>query len=229
MPPARSKAEDVFSRLRRDILSGRIAPGQRLRYGELCEAYGTSMGVLRESLLRLAEQGLAKGEPQQGFQVTPLSADDLSELTAARQDIECLVLRHAIEEGGLDWESQLIATHHRLSRTPQLDPDDAQLFNEEWADAHHAFHAMLLDGCANQRLKRIAQGLRDAAELYRRWSLPLGHDGDRDTAGEHAAILEATLARDADQAAARLRAHIRRTTDALLSSPAATPGLQRSR
>jgi DNA-binding GntR family transcriptional regulator len=130
VPPARTKADGIFSRVRSDILAGRLIPGQRLRYSELCEFYGTSMGVLREALLRLAEQGLAKGEPQHGFQVWPLSASDLQDLTAARQDIETLTLRRAITEGGLDWESALIAAHHRLSRTPQLDPDDPQLLTK---------------------------------------------------------------------------------------------------
>jgi DNA-binding GntR family transcriptional regulator len=64
MPPGRTKAEDLFRRLRGDILGGALRPGQRLRYAELCESYGTSMGVLRESLVRLAEQGLVRGEQQ---------------------------------------------------------------------------------------------------------------------------------------------------------------------
>src|SRR5471030_2920308 len=107
--PARSKAESVYNQLRADVLAGRHPPGHRLRYTELCEQYQTSMGVLRECLLRLAEQGLVKGEPQQGFQVTDLSADDLRDLTAARCELEGLVLRHACADGDIDWESHVIA------------------------------------------------------------------------------------------------------------------------
>jgi DNA-binding GntR family transcriptional regulator len=218
MAPQRTRAEGVFDRIRGDILAGRLRPGQRLRYGELSDQYGTSMGVLRESLLRLAEQGLVRGEPQQGFQVTPLSGPDLSDLSDAREEIEALTLRHAIADGDIEWESRLIAAHHRLARTPEVDAEDPERFSEEWAQLHGLFHRTLLDGCANRQLKAIAQGLRDASELYRRWSLPLAHDTERHIGDEHADILNAILARDAGLAESHLRAHIKRTTTALLVS-----------
>jgi DNA-binding GntR family transcriptional regulator len=219
----KTKAERVYRQLRADILAGRHHPGQRLRYGELCDRYGTSMGVLREGLLRLCEQGLVRGEPQQGFQVVPLSPDDLRDLTEARLELEPLTLRLAVEDGDVEWESLLLAAHHRLSRTAQLDPDDPERLSDAWVAAHAEFHAALLDGCANRRLKAIAATLRDSAELYRRWSVPLGHDPERDIAAEHAAILEAALARHADLALRRLAAHIAHTTNVLLASPAAQP------
>jgi DNA-binding GntR family transcriptional regulator len=222
---AKSKAERVYFQLRADILAGRHAPGQRLRYTELSERYDTSMGVLREGMLRLAEQGLVKGEPQQGFQVVELSGPDLRDLTDARCELESLTLRHAIADGDVEWESRLIASHHLLSRANQLDVDDPERLSDQWVAAHAEFHRTLLDGCANQRLKDIAGSLRNAAELYRRWSVPLGQDSNRDIPGEHAAILAAALDRDADQAVLHLRRHIEYTTNVLLDSLAGDPAL----
>jgi DNA-binding GntR family transcriptional regulator len=223
MTIARTKTERVYEQLRADILAGRHAPGQRLRYSELCAHYETSMGGLREAMLRLAEQGLVRGEPQQGFQVIELSADDLRDLTDARLELESLTLRHALVEGDIDWEARLIAAHHRLSRTPQLDADDPERLSDQWVAAHAEFHRTLLDGCANQRLKDMAGSLRDAAELYRRWSVPLGHDSERDIDAEHAAILAAALARDIDGAVRNLRTHIAHTTDILLAASVGDP------
>ncbi len=223
MATGRTKAEGVYAQLRADILAGRHQPGQRLRYTELCERYKTSMGVLRESLLRLAEQGLVRGEPQQGFQVVSLSAADLLDLTDARCELETLTLRHAIADGDVEWESRLTAAHHRLSRASQLDPEDPERLSDTWVAAHAAFHHTLLDGCANRRLKGLTATLRDSAELYRRWSVPLDHNPNRDIAAEHAGILAAVLARDVEQAVSQLRAHVARTTDILLASPAAEP------
>jgi DNA-binding GntR family transcriptional regulator len=214
-----SKAERVYAELRADILAGRLQPGERLRYTELCERYGTSMGVMRESMLRLAEQGLARGESQQGFQVTPLSKDDLLDLTVARREIEALTLRRAIDDGDVEWEAALLAAHHRLSRAPIIDPDDPKRLSDAWVAAHADFHDSLLNGCANQRLKSIAAALRDSAELYRRWSLPLGHESERDVGSEHTEILEAAVARDTNRAVELLDSHIQRTTSSLLASP----------
>ncbi len=221
MATGASKAEILYGHLRADILAGRLHPGARLRYGEMCERYGASMGGLREVLLRLAEQGLVRGEPQQGFWVAELSPRDLRELTAARVELETLTLRHALVDGDVEWESRLLAAHHRLSRAPQLDPDGSGRLADGWVAAHAGYHTALLDGCANGRLKAIAASLRDSAELYRRWSVPLGDERERDIAAEHAALLEAALSRRVDLAVSCLAAHVQHTTDVLLASPAA--------
>ena len=222
MTATRTKAERVYELMRADILAGRLQPGARLRYAELCERYVTSTGVLREAMLRLSEQGLVKGEPQQGFQVVDLSVDDLRDLTEARVILEALALRSALADGDIEWESRILASHHRLSRTSQYDASDPDRLSDEWVAEHAEFHQALLDGCTNRRLKEIASSLRDAAELYRRWSLPLGNGADRDVSSEHDELLEAVLARDADRAIESLTNHITLTTHILLDTYAAT-------
>jgi DNA-binding GntR family transcriptional regulator len=213
------KAERVYRELRADILAGRHEPGARLPYAQMCDRYNTSMGVLRESMLRLTEQGLVRGELQQGFQVTPLSKGDLVELTDARRELESLTLRRALADGDVEWEARLMAANHRLSRAQIIDADDPQRLSDSWVTAHAEFHDALLNGCANERLKNMTAALRDSAELYRRWSLPLGDNANRDVAEEHAAILEAAIARDAERAVALLVGHIEETTTRLLASP----------
>jgi DNA-binding GntR family transcriptional regulator len=221
MTSTTTKAERVFERMRADILAGRLRPGSRLRYAELCGHYETSTGVLREAMLRLSEQGLVKGEPQQGFQVVDLSVEDLRDLTEARVVLETLVFRSAVAEGDLDWETRILASHHRLSRTSQFDVADPDRLSDEWVAEHAEFHRALLDGCTNRRLKEIASSLRDTAELYRRWSLPLGSGIERDVAAEHEALLSAVLARDADRAVDALTNHISLTSRILLDTFAA--------
>lgn len=228
MAKASSKAMRVYSELRADILSGRLKPGERLRYTELCERYSSSMGVLRESMLRLAEQGLARGELQQGFQVTPLSTDDLEELTEARRELETLTLRRAIADGDVEWEARLLGAHHRLIRTPLVDPTDRERLNDAWVAAHANFHEALLSGCANNRLRSMSKTLRDSAELYRSWSLPLGRESaTRDVEGEHAAILDATLVRDSERAVNLLVGHIELTSSSLMAT-SITEGVHRA-
>jgi|HubBroStandDraft_2_1064218.scaffolds.fasta_scaffold72890_2 DNA-binding GntR family transcriptional regulator len=212
-----TRTEQVFTALRSDILGGYFAPGQRLPFAELRERYNASVGVVREALLRLSEQSLAIAEPQLGFRVITISAPDLRDLTEARVEIEGLVLRQALDTGDIAWESQVLAAHHSLERTPQRDPRDPKRFSEEWAVVHGIFHNTLLKGCRNARLLAIALSLRDAAELYRRWSLPLGGDDQRDVAGEHKALLDAVLAHDVNLAISLQTMHIKRTTQVLLN------------
>jgi DNA-binding GntR family transcriptional regulator len=192
-----------------------FASRARLPFAELTARYGASMGVVREALNRLAAEGLVEAEPQFGFRVVPLSVADLKHLTAARAVMETLVLGQAVEHGGVSWEADDLAAHHRLEHTPQRAGDDPSRLSDEWTTAHAAYHHALLAGCPNPRLLAIAESLRDSAELYRRWSVPLAH-GQRDIPGEHRAILDAVLAHDTDAATAALAAHIQHTTNVLL-------------
>lgn len=215
-PTTRQQA--VYEQLRSEILSGNLQPGQRLRFAELVARCDTSVGVLREALARLAEQGLVRSEPQRGFLVTPISRQDLIHLTEARREIETLTLRRAIAEGDLRWESDVLSAHHRLTGTAIADDGDPRTMSDEWAQAHADFHDTLLAGCGNPRLIEIARDLRAAAELYRRLSVQVAGKGSRDIAAEHKAIADAVLAREAEHAAALLAAHIDRTAATLLGT-----------
>lgn len=205
----------VYQALRADILAGRHEPGAKLPFADLSPRYDASVGVVREALSRLAAEGLVESVPQLGFRVRPLSIEDLRHLTDARCAIEALVLREALANGGVAWESQVLAAHHQLQNTPQMAGDDPAQLSEEWARAHAAYHDALLLGCPNPRLLAIARSLRDSAELYRRWSVPFD-PAHRDIPGEHRAILDAVLAHDEEAAVAALTRHIRYTTEVLL-------------
>jgi len=206
----------AYERLRGDILGGRLAPDTRLPFADLVRQYECSIGVLREALQRLQEQGLVVSEVQQGFRVVATSVDDLVDLTRARCDIEVLALQYAILDGDVAWEAAALAAHHLLDRAPQFEVGDPGRFTEEWAAAHGAFHRALMNGCGNRRILAAATALRDSAELYRRWSVPLGGDHARDIRSEHKALLDAAVGRDVETACDLLTRHIWRTTDKLL-------------
>ncbi|MFW0795923.1 GntR family transcriptional regulator [Gordonia sp. CPCC 205515] len=212
----RTRSDSVYEWLRAGILSGKFLPGTRLKFSELAAECDASMSVIRESLTRLAAEGLVTTEPNVGFTVTDISTDRLLELTDARLELEGLVFARAIRDGDLAWESHVVAAHHRMEGTPFLTDSVPVRITEGWAEAHADFHRALLEGCANRRLFHMANGLRDEAELYRRWSQQLGGEKDRDLAAEHRRIMELALARDADGAVEALRDHIAHTTRLLV-------------
>ena len=216
--PTKTLNARVFEELRLAILDGELRPGERLRLVELSARYSVSQSVLREALTRLAEQGLAVSLPLQGFRVITLSENDLEDLTATRTAIEGLVLARAIEQGDVEWELAALAAHHRLERAQTGSFDDPQV-RETWVRAHAEFHKSLLNGCASPRLRQIAFGLRDAAELYRRWSVVSPRFG-RQVVAEHRALRDAALQRNADRAVSVLAAHLDHNRRALLSGTA---------
>jgi DNA-binding GntR family transcriptional regulator len=216
---AETRARGVFDRLREEILAGQLAPGTKLKAASLSERFDVSMSVVREALTRLAEQGLVLSAPHSGFQVKPVSIEDLRDLTQMRADIDAIGLRRSIERGGVDWEAGLVAAHHKLTRTQPFDGDLSRL-NEAFADAHAEFHHALIAGAGSPRLLSLAASLRDSAEIYRRWSFRSARE-TRDVAGEHQALLGAALTRDPDRAERLIRDHLQRTADSILEELAA--------
>ena len=209
--------QGAYEGLRADLLACRILPGTKLKIQELCNRFSVSLGAVREALSRLTSEGLVVAEPQRGFRVAPISAADLADLTMVRVEIDSLCLRRAISHGDVSWEARLVAAAHRLSRTPERTPDDPARTNEDWAEAHSAFHLALVDGCGSPWLLHLHALLYAQSERYRRLSMPFATSG-RNVDAEHQAIVAATLARDAETAVRLLAAHLEATERILLDA-----------
>ncbi len=209
--------QGAYEGLRADLLACRVLPGKKLKIQELCDRFSVSLGAIREALSRLTSEGLVVAEPQRGFRAAPISAADLVDLTMVRIEIDSLCLRRAILYGDVGWESRLVAAGHRLARTPERAPDDPARSNEDWAEAHAAFHLALVDGCTSPWLLHLHSLLYAQSERYRRLSVPFAAKG-RDVDKEHRAIVNAALARDAETAVRLLAAHLERTTHILLDA-----------
>jgi len=162
-----------------------------------------------------AERGRAVATPLRGFRVRQFSVNDVVGLTESRVQIESMALRLAIERGGVQWETEIIAAHHVLECTPVVDADGR--FYEPWAAAHRDFHRALTAGCGNARLQEVVLGLRDSAELYRRWWRAVAVDRGRDEAAEHRKLLDLTLARAAGAAIESLAYHIKRAPEQMVA------------
>ena len=226
---ARTLASQAQDLLRKDILSGQLAPGQRLRTKDLQARYGLGLSPLRESLQRLSVEGMVVNDEQRGFAVAPVSVAELQDLTLARTALESVMLPMAITRGNADWEADIVAAFHRLSRTPlPLDTEalaDARL----WESRHRAFHHALVAGCGSPWLLRLHAQLVDQSERYRKIRI-LHHQergaGVRDVNAEHQAVMDAVLRRDAAQASELMSRHLTatgRATAELMQSPPPTP------
>lgn len=223
-PANSSLTQDVYERLRADLLACRLQPGARLKIGELCRTLSVSLSAVREALSRLTSEGLVVAEPQRGFRVAPISAEELCDLTTVRAQIEGMCLERAIAVGDVAWESQLVAAFHRLSRTPEREPADPERMNEAWSAAHAAYHEALVAACDSPWLLRLRAILYAQSERYRRLSVPLARLA-RDLNREHQDIMKAALGRDAGRARVLMTQHLELTTRALLeqSWPADAP------
>jgi DNA-binding GntR family transcriptional regulator len=212
-----SLTQEAYERLRSDLLTCRLKPGERLRINELCTRLSVSPGAVREALSRLTAEGLVSAEPQRGFRAAPLSAVDLKDLARVRTEIEGLCLRRAIEVGDLAWESRIVAAYHLLSSTPYQAPDDPQRLSDEYSRVHADFHEELVSACDSPWLCKLRTMLFAQSARYRGLSVPLARVV-RDRNREHLELMEAVLAREPERAIASMKQHVELTSRTLLDA-----------
>jgi GntR family transcriptional regulator, carbon starvation induced regulator len=210
----RTLSDAVYDRLRKDLLSGKLAPGVKLRLENLRATYSVGMSPLREALFRLEPEGLVIGEGQRGFRVAPVSIEDLWDVTRLRIELECKALRESIAKGGNDWEVEIVASAHRLFKSRQTANGDY----EDIAAAHRQFHRSVVAACGSPWNLHFISVLYDHSERYRRMSVQQA-PAPRDLENEHRALVDACLARDADQACALLEEHLVRTAKIVTRLP----------
>lgn len=209
--------DQAHAAIRRDIVSGRLAPGTRLRIARLTDDYAIGASPLREALSRLSAEFLVTVEGQRGFAVAPISAQDLRDISQTRCDMECEALRRAIASGDDDWEAGIVAAYYALEKAWPRRLADPETTQDEWEDRNRAFHEALVAACDSTWLRRFRDILYAQHERYRRLSR-LHPDAPRDVQAEHRAIKAAVLARDTDRACAATKFHLDRTTRAVLAA-----------
>lgn len=210
--------EGAYQRLRRDIIEGVHAPGEKLRVEHLKDQYDVGAGTLREALLLLVTDALVVTQGQRGFRVAPISITDFEDITRTRVLLETEALRQSITLGGDDWEASVVAAFHRLSRAEEKLADHDPGTTEEWEKRNRAFHEALISASPSRWIRHFQNILYQQSERYRRISL-FRQPIERDIHAEHQALFDATLARDTTRATSILTEHILRTLDAVKRMP----------
>lgn len=214
----RNAGTRITSDLREAILNGRWQPTTRLQLTELSTEFGVSTTVIRETLTRLAVEGLVENLPNRGFFMRDLSLRELSDITELRCASDSIAVKLSITRGDLQWESELTALHHQLARTPRRSADDPDHFTPEWSRIHREFHLKLIGACDCEPMITLASNLMSKTELYRQWAAPAPSASQRDVEREHLELLEAALDRNVERTTELLISHYRRTVDVVLES-----------
>ena len=208
---AESITQRVYLTIRRDILSGKLQPGFKLKVEQLRKQYGVGTSPLREALSLLTSDYLVERVDQRGFSVSQVSQSEYDELLKTRCWLEERALRESIANGTDDWDEQLILANYRLSRIPRFGNDDTHNANTDWEIAHKIFHDTLTSLCGSSMLIKYCGQLYDQNIRYRQLCVSTAYPV-RDITEEHSTICDAVLARDADLAVNLLLSHYKATS-----------------
>jgi DNA-binding GntR family transcriptional regulator len=199
--------EVAVERLTADIISGALPPDKKLQIADLKERYGIGASPLREGLAQLSTLGFVVFDSRRGFRVTPISKEDLDDITALRKVIETTALRQSIEFGDDEWEVGIVTAFARLERVVARisNPDNTEETDLE--QAHKQLHIALVSACRSHRLQSLQSVLYDQARRYRHLMLEQIHDLQTFLT-IHDELVKVILSRQSDKACAMLAGHI---------------------
>ena len=216
-PAPKTQAGTVYESLRADILSAQLEPDSKLRLEFLSKRYHTGQIPIREALNRLTSEGLVERREQRGFTVSPISSEDLTELTKTRCWLEGIALSQSIASHTKEWEEGLVLAHHRLSQLPRSMSRSVYRVNPEWEKLHREFHRSLLAGCGSRWLLSFCLQLADQTFRYRQIAFKKAFPKLADTNG-HRPIMEAAISGNAVKAVSLLQKHLQFTAQTILES-----------
>jgi DNA-binding GntR family transcriptional regulator len=202
---AETAGEKAYRHIRRDILFGCLEPSQKLKLDDLRESYGISVSTLREVLNRLTAEGLIVAENARGFEVAPVSPENLKELASLRQLLECHALQQSFALGDMDWEGKVVAAHHKLAsmenRMLTGDRNALEILKRYDWEFHHA----LLSACGSRVMLDAHAAVSDKYHRYLMIALVFRAET---ASREHRQLLECALKRDSQMAQKVLMQHI---------------------
>jgi DNA-binding GntR family transcriptional regulator len=148
-----STVDRAAEEIRRALFAGQLSPGTPLREVALSEAMGVGRSTIREALTVLVADGVAVRVPHRGVAVKELDADDVHDVTLARQALEGAGMRRWAEASEPDRQ----ALHRALDRYAALADatDDPAVLTE----AHLQIHRALVGLTGSGRLLAAADGL----------------------------------------------------------------------
>jgi DNA-binding GntR family transcriptional regulator len=201
--PPQSRTAYVLERLKRDLASGAIQPGESLKQTVIAKRYGVSPTPVREALRILEADGAVTYSPHRGATVremTPTAAVDLYRLRAA---VEGTAAQMAVERMTPEGLTQIEDQHRALvtALDDGVDPARLSMMNRELHFTIYAQSSPLVV----QYLDLLWSRFTPSTTI---WTKSHAEDLEED----HESIIDAIRAGQAEEAGRRMADHILRAS-----------------
>jgi DNA-binding GntR family transcriptional regulator len=197
--------------LRRLIMRGELAPGERLVEERLGQQLGLSRTPIREALHRLEQEGLLLKRPRGGYEVRPLTPEEVEEAVGVRGVLEGyageLAARRAPPKVIKELERNLEQFEDALARQ-----DESRL-----VELNTRYHELLYQAASSTLLHHMLSELQEEVERISR-AIMMNMQAGHWSVNDHRAVVEAIKAGDAKNAGQLCREHVQRGGEWLLTS-----------
>lgn len=186
--------------LRDRIINNELAPGMRLSEADVAVSFGVSRQPVRETFIKLAEEGLVEVRPQRGTFVRKISTGAVMDARFVREAIEADIVKLVAENSEV---ALVVALTQILEAQRNVALNDPKSF----IPLDDAFHRTLAEAAGKANAWRVIEGMKSQMDRVRQLStvqFPMARLVD-----QHAAIVKAIAAHDPVAAETAMREHLR--------------------
>jgi DNA-binding GntR family transcriptional regulator len=205
----RTLEEQAYEHIRRALVEGRLAPGQRIVASAVARAAGTSRIPVLQALRRLESEGFVRINPHRDVVVSGLSPEEFRERFLMMAVLEALCVREAhgkIAPVALqrlrDMHAEIVAARRAGDTSRAVNADGR-------------FHRMLWELGGLRQVVQVLQNVWDRGEYYRVIMHARRGGFALESLAEHEEILDALRAGDTTRAARAVERHRLRAMDRL--------------
>jgi DNA-binding GntR family transcriptional regulator len=192
-------SDEASAYVRELIMSGQLRSGDFIRQDALADELGMSATPVREGLLSLRGEGFVQLEPRRGFVVAEMRPDDIRDLFSAQALLAGELAARAARIADAPTLDQLTELQDRLKRAARRGASD------EVEELNHGFHRVVNITAA---APKMAWMLSVAVRYTPRRFFADIKGWQRASVQDHAAILDALRAKDAERARAAMSEHM---------------------
>jgi DNA-binding GntR family transcriptional regulator len=201
-----TRREVVIDAIRRALLSGELAPGQRIKEAPLAETLGVSRPTVREAITQLVHEGSLVQRPYKGITVAQPSPQDLLDVAEVRVALETMAALDLAQQPDGDGMARL-----RAALAVHLDAiEQGDLVRTDMT--HLDLHRTLWEGSGNQMLMRIWPLVESQIRMAMSLDQVTRSDPARD-AELHIRLVDVIASGDEAAIVAEVRDHIAHSAD----------------
>jgi DNA-binding GntR family transcriptional regulator len=207
LEPPNSISNQIYERLKQEILLGEIEPGERLMQNQVAENLRASRTPVREAFRRLEQDGLVERVPQGGVRVTRLGMEAIQEVFGIRNVLEAYAVELAcdrITEEEIRSLKQLVSQARELLSSSESGRETKikRLF-----ELNSQFHDTLYRASGNSYLMSVINSLRFIVGRLRLLGLRAESTWSR-AWDEHAQLIGLLEKREKESAARLVKTHL---------------------
>ena len=202
---SQSLRQQVYEALKRIILKGDLASGERIVETKLAKQLKVSRTPIREAIGQLKKEKLIVSKPNGGFVVTTLSVNDAAQLYDCRIALEQLSVEGAcrkIADKQLQQLEKYVLVAEKLVKSQSSRPDVLKLL-----EVDYQFHHLIAESSRNQWLLTLFEQVFDKMALLRVQTTKYNPQV-LEIRLEHREIYEAIALRNPEMAKATVKLHL---------------------